>query len=156
MNWSKTLLIFLALVCSAPLMAQDDSAQIHQVILNIFDGMREGDSAKVHRVFHPSVRIYSSFTSKNGEEKIHTDGLAGFLKAIGTPHDQVWNESISNTVIQIDGNIAQVWTHYQFHVDTTFSHCGVDAFQLLKVEGQWQVIQLMDTRRMKGCPSSKK
>ena len=41
--------------------------------------------------------------------------------------------------------------NYNFYVSEQFSRCGVDAMQLVKIEGKWRVIQLMDTRRTVGC-----
>jgi hypothetical protein len=34
--------------------------------------------------------------------------------------------------VQIDDNLAAVWTEYEFYVGKNFSHCGVNAFQLVK------------------------
>jgi len=129
-----------------------DSVLVHNAIIKLFDGMREGDSAKVHSVFYDNVRMLTSFRLKTGESKLNEDSLPGFLQAVGNGHQEIWDERISNTIIQIDGDLAQVWTDYSFFADRTFSHCGVDAFQLVKdKEGQWKIINLIDTRRKTGC-----
>jgi len=129
-----------------------DSADVHQVILNLFDGMRAGDSTKVHFAFYNKVSIYTSYKSKTGEKQLKKGSLDNFLNAIGTPHIGIWDERISNTVIQIDGNLAQVWTYYAFYIDDKFSHCGVDAFQLVKdKKDNWKIMNLIDTRRMENC-----
>ncbi len=131
---------------------KNDRNAIEYVIIKLFDGMREGDSAKVHSVFYDKVRMISSYRSKTGENVLNEDKLNGFLKAIGTVHPEIWDERISNTIIQIDGNIAQVWTDYEFYVGTKFSHCGVDAFQLVKNKNEiWKIINLIDTRRKENC-----
>ena len=132
-----------------------DSTSIHTVILTLFDGMREADSAKVSSVFHKKVRMYSSFSSKEGELILKEGKLSSFLNAIGTPHDKIWDERIWNTKIQIDGGIAQVWTDYAFYISDDFSHCGVDAFDLVKdSSGNWKIIHLMDTRKKEACELS--
>lgn len=129
-----------------------DVEAVESVIIKLFDGMREGDSAKVASVFGREINMYSSFVNKEGEKVIKKGDLSSFLKAIGTPHDQIWDEKIWNTKITIAGGIAQVWTDYAFYVGTTFSHCGVDAFHLVK-EGSdgWKIVHLMDTRKKEGC-----
>ncbi len=130
----------------------EDSASINALILTLFDGMREGDSAKVSKVFRKDVKMFSSYTSKEGEKVLREGKLESFLKAIGTPHDEIWDERIWDTQITVDGGIAQVWTQYAFYVGSQFSHCGVDAFDLVKdASGQWKIIHLMDTRRKEGC-----
>jgi len=128
-----------------------EESKVHQVIIDLFDGMREGDSAKVHRTFDDRVMMWTSFTNKEGEAVLKQDKLQGFLDAVGTPHDEIWNEKIRNTKIQIDGNLAQAWTEYGFFIGEKFSHCGVDAFLFSKIDGQWKIITLADTRQREGC-----
>jgi len=126
--------------------------QIKLLIDKLFDGMREGDSAKVSSVFHNEVNMYTSFNNQQGEKVIKKGVLSSFLKAIGTPHDDIWDEKIWNTKIEIDGGIAQVWTDYAFYIGTEFSHCGIDAFHLIKDNEQgWKIVHLMDTRRKEDC-----
>lgn len=133
--------------------AQDSGkTEVRKVIDMLFDGMREGDSSKVRSVFRPEARMYTSFISKSGDRILQHGNLQDFLHAIGTPHKDMYDERISNTLIQIDGGIAQVWTDYSFYLGDTFSHCGVDAFQLvLEHPGEWRILHLMDTRRKEGC-----
>ncbi len=152
--------LFICLSIPSVLSAQDKSqtdeqAEVEGVIYKLFDGIREGDSAKVASVFSKEVNMYTSFTNQQGEKLIKKGALAPFLKSIGTPHDEIWDEKIWNTKIEIDGGIAQVWTDYAFYVGTEFSHCGVDAFHLIK-EGTkgWKIVHLMDTRRNEGCEPS--
>ncbi len=128
-----------------------EKAAVYQVIIDLFDGMREADSSKVHRTFDDRATMWSTFTTKNGEAILKQGDLQEFLNAIGTPHDEVWNEKIRNTKIEIDGNLAQAWTEYGFFLDEKFSHCGVDAFLFSKIDGQWKIINLGDTRQRNGC-----
>ena len=37
-----------------------------------------------------------------------------------------------------EGNIASVWTPYDFYINGEFSHCGVDLFYLVKEE-DWKI-----------------
>ena len=148
-------LIFLllpTLIFSQDNSEDDEHKSVELIIHKLFDGMREGDSAKVASVFSKEVNMYTSYTNQQGEKLIKKGALKPFLIAIGTPHDQTWDEKIWNTKIEIDGGIAQVWTDYAFYVGTEFSHCGVDAFHLIKEGAEdWKIIHLMDTRRKEGC-----
>lgn len=129
-----------------------DSDSVQSVILSLFDGMREGDSTKVSSAFRKDTKMYTSSISEEGELILKEGSLGSFIKAVGTPHDQIWDEKIWNTKILIDGGIAQVWTDYAFYLGDQFSHCGVDAFHLVKESsGQWKIIHLMDTRRKDNC-----
>jgi len=135
---------------------ESDKQAVEQVIIDLFDGMREADSAKVKALFDQNVQMYTSFTNKEGQDMLKKGELAPFLKAIGSPHEKIWDEKIWDTEVQVDKGIAQVWTNYAFYIGTDFSHCGVDAFHLTKdTSGKWKIVNLMDTRRKEACKEPK-
>ncbi|MFT2543406.1 hypothetical protein ACMWP9_36050, partial [Escherichia coli] len=61
------------------------------------------------------------------------------------------DERIVFDVVKIDADLAIVWTPYQFYRNGTFSHCGVNSFQLVRLNGRWKIQYLIDTRRKTGC-----
>ena len=67
------------------------------------------------------------------------------------PAGDVWNERIYDPEVRIDAGVAQVWAYYTFHRNGTFSHCGIDAFMLVKVGDAWKITQVADTRRTANC-----
>jgi hypothetical protein len=115
--------------------------------------MNLGDSAMVHASFAASPTLATIFKNKEGVMTLRQEtDLKGFLNAVGTPHDEKWSEPIWEPKIQMDGNFAQVWAKYAFYHGKTFSHCGVDAFQLFKgADGKWKIFHLADTRWAEGC-----
>jgi len=158
MNYKKFIVVtVLIIIANFKALAQldlksNDSLAIHNTIIKLFDGMREGDSAKVHAFFDDQVRMFTSFRTSAGENKLKEGSLLEFLQAISNGHKEIWDERISNTQIQFDGDLAQVWMDYSFYIDEKFSHCGVDAFQLVRDKnGNWKIIHLIDTRRKTGC-----
>ena len=132
--------------------AQEKEA-VMKPIVQLFNGMKLGDSTMVHAAFTKKVSMATVSINKEGKPGInHESSLDGFLKAVGTPHPEIWNEVIWDIQIQIDGNMAQAWAPYAFYVGNKFSHCGVDAFQLFKnTDGNWKIFHLADTRQKEGC-----
>lgn len=53
--------------------------------------------------------------------------------------------------IKIQKGMAMAWIPYDFHVNGSFSHCGVDIFSLLKTEGDWKFISASYTVEKEGC-----
>jgi hypothetical protein len=51
----------------------------------------------------------------------------------------------------VSGTLATIWADYDFHFGQTFSHCGVDAVQLLKTAEGWKIVSLADTFVLEGC-----
>lgn len=129
-----------------------DIEDVKEVIHTMFEGMRLGDSAMVSQVFYPNAEFFSAFRTRKGESVLEEGSVQQWLNAIGTPHDQVWNEEWWDPSIHIDGNFGHAWVPYAFYVDDTFSHCGVDSFHFIQDDnGKWKIFHATDTRRRGGC-----
>ncbi|MEO7989855.1 MAG: nuclear transport factor 2 family protein [Chryseolinea sp.] len=146
------LLLLFGIVASVPSQAQSDQDNVSEVINRLFNGMEKGDSAKLHSTFAQQITMATIFRDKNNTPVIeHESSVADFLKAIGTPHPEIYYEEIWNLKIQIDGDFAQAWCDYAFYLGNKFSHCGVDAFHLFKGKDGWKIFHLADTRRKDNC-----
>ena len=146
--------LFIALVLYAfPNRAhsQNDDKAILEPIYQLFTAMADGDSAKLHTAFASNPSLNTIAYDKNGKIFVKSDPLYRFLVAIGTPHKEIYNEPIWGLTVLRDGDFAQVWANYAFYLGKSFSHCGIDAFQLIKENGKWKIINLVDTRRKRDC-----
>lgn len=128
----------------------DDQKEVMEVVFRLFEGMRQSDSAMVSSVFHEEIRMYTVF-GPDRDNKFTVDKVDGFLAAVGTPHETVWDEPIWDYTVQMDGHLAHVWTKYAFYAGDRFSHCGVDDFQLVRTSGGWKIFSLADTRQYTDC-----
>jgi hypothetical protein len=146
-------LVLLLLFCSSFVQAQTDPEElaIMKPITTLFRGMNLGDSAMVHKAFTEDATM-ASISKKEGNMVVRKEpSIAGFLKAVGTPHKEPWSEPIWDARIEVDGDFAQVWAPYALYVGKSFIHCGVDAFHLIKQNDEWKIFHLADTRRKEGC-----
>ncbi|MEQ8904758.1 nuclear transport factor 2 family protein [Ekhidna sp.] len=130
---------------------QDEKAEIMKVINGVFEAMRTNDSTLLKQSFVENPNTFTAFVNQEGESKLTTGDFQKFIDAVGQPKEQVWNEPIWNEKVEIDGNLASVWVDYAFYIDDQFSHCGVDAFHLIKQENGWKIFHLVDTRRRTDC-----
>jgi len=53
--------------------------------------------------------------------------------------------------VPIRGGIAVVWAPYEFWIDGKTSHCGVDVFDFVKIDGVWRVSNSMWTVEPNAC-----
>ena len=127
-----------------------ESEAVKTVINHLFQGMRKGDCSLVSSTFSKGM-ILQSIAERKGNIEVRNEEPNGFLKAVGTPHKEIWDERITFDNILIDGNLASVWTSYQFYLGNKFSHCGVNSFQLVKGAEGWKIVYLIDTRRKVNC-----
>lgn len=56
-----------------------------------------------------------------------------------------------NPTVLVRGSIALVWTPYEFWSDGKIAHCGIDTFDMVKVDGQWRVANSMWTVEPDAC-----
>jgi hypothetical protein len=128
---------------------EKDKAAVLAVVTRMFDGMREADSTKVRSVFDPGAR-FSGVHTRQGETAVSYDPVDGWIAAIARSNKQ-WEERIFDTEVRVDGNIASVWTRYNFYLNGALRHCGVDSMELLRTETGWKITQLSDTQQREGC-----
>jgi hypothetical protein len=148
-------LMFL-LMSFAWIRAAAQSVEEHEAVMKpikqVLEAMQKADSALLHQGFTRGVTMATIGTDKDGKPSIrYESSLDRLLKAVGTPHAQGFNEIIWDEKVSIDGNFAQVWTSYAYYLGKKFSHCGVNAFHLAKVEGSWKIFHLAFTRKSEGC-----
>jgi hypothetical protein len=129
----------------------DERAAVLAVVQRLWDGMKARDTAMVRSVFDSSAML-SRVATRNGEARVQLTPVSGFIAALGRATEP-WNETMHAPEVRIDGPLASVWTEYDFHLGDKFSHCGVDAFQLLKTSAGWKIVALSDTARREGCPT---
>jgi len=127
-------------------------ADAKQVIDTFFEGFHKGDTLLMKSVMTNNIVLQTAFMDKEGKNKVVTESVEGLLNAIeNRPEDQKWDERLLDYKVQIDGNLAHVWTPYEFWYNGTFSHCGANSFTLAKMDDGWKIIHLIDSRRKESC-----
>lgn len=127
-----------------------DSVAVLKVVNSVFKAMHDRDTMLLKSAFDTSARLVG--VSRRGTPSVSLMTPSRFGAAItGAKAGDVWNEKMINPEVRIDGDMAQVWGYYTFHLNDTFSHCGIDAFMLLKIGEAWKITQLADTQRKEGC-----
>ncbi len=150
---TRILLLF-GLFCSSIVFAQDSFSEkdAQQLIDTFFEGFHEGDTLKMKSVMAPDMVMQTAFTDKDGTNKITTGSASDFIMAIAKrPANQKWDEKLLGYKTNIDGNLAHVWTPYEFRFNGQFSHCGANAFTLAKTDNGWKIIHIIDSRRKDDC-----
>lgn len=128
--------------------------EVLAVVNKLFDAMRSRDTAAMRSVFDTSAKLVTTST-RNGQPSIRSTKIADFISIIGgAPAADTLNESIYDTEVRVDDNLATVWTAYDFRVNSRFSHCGYDAFQMVRTPEGWKIIAIADTQKREGCKNA--
>jgi len=141
----------LLLLSSLTANAQTEEEAVKTPIKALFDGMRKADTALMRSAFASNAILQTITKSKEGKVGVKTESLDGFIASIATVKEGALDERIKYDEIKVDADLAIAWTPYQFYYKSAFSHCGVNSFQLVRIDGQWKIQYLIDTRRKQGC-----
>lgn len=150
----KIILVVAIFILNFTLYSQDtnEESKVKNVIDTFFEGFHKGDTTIVSKTLHKDLKIQTTNTTKEGEKVLLDETRAQLLKAISSKKpSQKFYEKLLSYDIKIDGNLASVWTPYEFYFNDTFSHCGANSFQLFNNNGIWQIIFLVDMRRRENC-----
>ncbi len=120
------------------------------VAKRLFDGMRHHDGAMIASTFADGAMM--SGVPRVGQP-VRFQSTERFVTQAGNPGEP-WDEQIYDPIVQVDGDLASLWVFYTFSLGEQFSHCGVDNFQMIRVEGEWKIAFLADTRRETGCETA--
>lgn len=153
-DMQKSIVFIIVLVFSLSVNAQDKSAEkeVKKVIETFFEGLHKGDSTLMASTLHKDIKIQTTSSMREPNGLLQTDSKAKLLTAIANKNpEHVYLEKLLSYTIKIDGNIASVWTPYEFYFNNNFSHCGANSFQLFKNETSWKIIYLVDMRRRDKC-----
>lgn len=130
-----------------------DRAAVLATVEAFFTSMTARDVEVARAVLEARGRFFSARIGPDGTRSVRTftnqeylDGLAG-----GTA---VQRERIWDAQVRVHGDIAAVWAPYDFHIDGAFSHCGVDAFDLIRTPEGWKITGGVYTVQPEGCAPS--
>ncbi|THU30423.1 nuclear transport factor 2 family protein [Niastella caeni] len=143
-----TLLTVVAIACTTQAQTTEDS--VKAIINRLFEGMKNADTTLLKSAFAEDPILQTVATNKKKQIYIRNEKFGNFVKFIGQQKAGEADERVEFETIRIDGPMAMVWAPYQFFYKGKFRHCGVNSFQLVRLEEGWRIQYLLDTRR-KNC-----
>ena len=143
----KILFAFLLFVSSPIFCQKEEYVVIRETVEKLFTGMKNADTVMIKSVFAENA-ILQTITKNN---TVKTENVQDFVNSISQLSANDADEKITFEAIHLDGNLASVFTPYEFYYKGKFSHCGANSFQLVKQNDTWKIQYLIDTRRKENC-----
>lgn len=137
------LIVLTVCCCGIRAQAQSPEDSVKAVINTMFTSMKNADAETLKTCFADSV-IFQTI-SRDG--KVVNEDVKGFIEFISKETPGNADERIRFDVVKTDGPLAIAWTPYEFYYKGKYSHCGVDSYQLVRINGEWKIQYLIDTRR---------
>lgn len=139
--------VFISSIASA----QSTEDSVKAVVNQLFAAMKGIDAAKLKDAFADGAVLQTISRKQDGSFFVQDEKVNDFTESISNAKKDSLDEQIVFETIKIDGPLASVWAPYKFYYAGKFSHCGVDSFQLVRINGRWKIQFLIDTRRRQGC-----
>ena len=136
----------------APASTLSDEQEVLAVVQRLFDAMQAKDTAALVKLFDPQASLTGMRPGRDGgPARVQRLTPAEFAAFMAKDQRESWIERAWNPQVRVSGTLATIWADYDFHFGQTFSHCGVDAVQLLKTPDGWKIVSLADTFVREGC-----
>lgn len=132
----------------------DISNSPKNLVENFFVAFHAQDTSALKIFAIEGVKLESVSMDAEGNTKLTSEEYSNFIKSIASiPAEASFEEKLHEFRIEENGPLATVTTPYSFYYDGNFSHCGVNSFQLVKFNGEWKIVYLIDTRGKENCKS---
>ncbi|HEX7904709.1 MAG TPA: hypothetical protein VF487_12590 [Chitinophagaceae bacterium] len=148
----KCFLLLLTAVITLSVNAQTTEDSVKAAVNKLFAGMKEANVEMMKSSFTGNAVLQTIGKAKEGGGMVvTTEDVNGFAESIQKIAKGDADEQIVFETIKIDADLAIAWTPYKFYYKGKFSHCGVNSFQLVRLNGEWKIQYIIDTRRKEGC-----
>jgi hypothetical protein len=140
---SVLILLFSPLFLFGQNQINKDEDQIKAVILKTFSAMKSVDSVALKSCFTEKAVLQISQIRPEGNI-VREVPIANFVKNVMTRKAGDMDERVlSWGPILVDHEIATAWVPYEFYLNGKFTHKGVDAFILVKIEEEYKIQTLL-------------
>jgi hypothetical protein len=128
--------------------SSNDRDAVLKVVQAFFDTMTARDIEGAREILVPQGRFHAMRAGAEPRSLSNEEYLAQLQASKQTMRERIWNPEV-----RVHGSIATMWAPYDFWIDGKFSHCGIDAFDLIKTEKGWQIAGGAYTLESKCQPS---
>jgi len=129
-----------------------DEAKVTELSFDFMKALSTHDTETLAGLLAPQAMLYSVREGETGPVYGARTG-ADFLQGIGGDQRDLL-ERIWDPAVEVSGRVAMVWAPYDFHLDGTFTHCGIDVLTFLKIEDGWKVTSITYNVVRDGCAPS--
>ena len=116
----------------------------------MFSGLEARDGAMILAQTRPDGGATVATEKADGTRSIRHLSWADFAGGI-KPGSERYKETLLDPAVEVDGDVAMVWSRYVFTIDGKPHHCGVDHFDLVRENGAWKIQNVTWSSRTTGC-----
>jgi hypothetical protein len=149
-------LLFVMLVVASSVFAQkaDDSKDALAVVNKLWAEMAAANPAGIVALHNPGAQLVAVIKNKEGKSVVRNLTADDFSKNFAVKKEL--KEDMYAPEVRVDGDVALVWGRYVFFVEGKVSHCGLNAFHLVRTDGGWKIGGIASTIDPGACTEAEK
>ena len=133
----------------------DDKKAALNVVNQLFSEMAAANPAGILALHTPTSDLAGVFRTKDGKTRYQAINGEKFSQMF-TDKTKVMKEEMYDPKIEVSGDWAMVWGRYVFFVGDKLSHCGINQFNLVRIEGAWKIANGASTIDPSDCSEKEK
>lgn len=145
----------LAVSSSAFAQKADDAKDALAVINKLWEAMAAHKPANIVALHTAEAQLVAIMKNREGKTVSRTLKAEDFSKNFAEKKAEILEDMYAPKV-EVTGDFAQVWGRYVFYVNGKISHCGVNAFHLVRTDGVWRIAGAASTMEPQGCTEQEK
>jgi hypothetical protein len=124
-----------------------EKQNILAVINRFMEAVNSQEKSIFDKILYKGInRIVTNVEKDGSVSTLIFDNDSSIARIIGNTGERRFRERYWDAKVITEGNIASVWAPYDFYIDGSFSHCGVDLFYLVKSNRIWKIAHFGYTR----------
>lgn len=145
----KLLSLFALMMAFASPATAGEKEEILNVIDRFFTALKDRDAEVWREIMAPEGTVFVN-SNRTGEWVLSNRNIGDDIDRLATGTVEV-DERIWDPQVLVHETIGMVWAPYDLFANGEFSHCGIDVFQMVKVEESWKIAQVTYTVEPEGC-----
>lgn len=141
----------LLILCLTTKAQKNTTDSVKAAVNLMFKAMRTSDTILLQSTFTTDALLQTFSRTPLGKIVVVTETVPNFMKNVGAFKPGAIEERIVFETVKIDRNMAMAWTPYKLYIDGKFIQCGVNSFQLVRLDGLWKIQYIIDTKSKTGC-----
>lgn len=112
-----------------------------------FEAFHKSDTTEIKNYLDENV-VFKTLKTEKNDTSVRKTNMSSFYNSLVYLNEaDSFKEEIHGFEVLESGELAQVMTPYTFSINSKVLHKGVNSFVLIKIDGYWKIIHLIDTRK---------
>lgn len=128
----------------------EERKAVLEVLTRFVEGLRKKDTSIWNDLFYPKSNLYA-FRKDEGGNWIPNYRTKEDMIAVLEVEERALDQIFWNPTVLIRGPVATIWSPYELRRGGETSHCGIDSFSLVKIDGDWKIFSIIFTAEARAC-----